>query len=245
MDTGLKGRTVLIAGAGRNMGKAAALGFALEGANLAICNETNVDELNAVAAETRSLGVTVVADQCDITDPAAVDRFVRKAHGELGRIDVVVNCAGFRCDRPLLEETLENWNRNFAVNLTGPFNVCRSAIPFMIERRWGRIINISGVAANLGGGAAKATVKQGIIGLTRGLAAEFGKYSITANCVNPGAIERQVETRKNHHPVPASQPIQRKGAADEIVAMLLYLASEKAAFVTGQCYLINGGRYFQ
>jgi 3-oxoacyl-[acyl-carrier protein] reductase len=245
MDTGLKGKTVFIVGAGRNMGRAAALGFAGEGANLVMCNSTNVEELNAAAAAVRALGVTVVADQCDITDPAAVNRFVQKAHHELGRIDVVVNCASFRCDRPFLEETLDNWSRNFAVNLTGPFNVCRAVVPLMMERGWGRIINISGVAANFGRGVAKSAAKEGVIGFTRGLAAEFGKYNITANCINPGTIERAVEPRKNRHTIWPHQPIQRNGTVDEIVAMLLYLASEKAGFITGQCYAINGGSYFQ
>jgi 3-oxoacyl-[acyl-carrier protein] reductase len=245
MDTGLKGRTVLIAGAGRNMGKAAALGFAREGANLAICNEKKSDELGRVAAAARALGVSVVTDQCDVTDGAAVARFVQKTHAEFGRIDVVINCASFRCERPFLEESLEDWSRNLAVNLTGPFHICRSVIPLMMERRWGRIINVSGIAPYLGVGAAKSAVKLGIVGFTRGLAAEFGAHNITANCIAPGGVERQVELRENRHPLRATQPIPRKGTAGEAVSLLLYLASENAGFITGQCYLINGGTYFQ
>ena len=109
---------------------------------------------------------------------------------ELGRIDVAVNLAGYRAERPLLEETFEAWSRNIAVNLTGPFNVCRHVLPLMVEQRWGRIINTSGIAPYLGAGAAKAMVKLGIVGFTRGLAVEFGRYNITANCFGPGQIER-------------------------------------------------------
>src|SRR5262245_42744480 len=163
MDTGLKGRTVLVTGASRNMGRLAALAFAKEGANLAICTSRAVKELNEVAAEARALGVKVVAEQCDITEDAAVATFVGRVRRELGRVDLVVNLAGYRAERPFLEETHEAWDRTIGVNLTGPFHVCRHVLPLMIEQRWGRIINTSGVAPYLGAGAAKAMVKLGIV----------------------------------------------------------------------------------
>src|SRR5688500_12600300 len=105
MDTGLKGRTVLITGASRNMGKYAALGFAREGANLALCTSTKMDELEAVADEARALGVAVVACKCDVTDNSAVADFVKEAQGTFGRIDVALNLAGYRAERPFLEES--------------------------------------------------------------------------------------------------------------------------------------------
>src|SRR6478735_153804 len=128
MDTGLKGRTVLITGASRNMGP-------------------------------RALGVSVVAEKCDVTDAAAVARFVSAARKTLGTVHVAINLAGYRAEAPLLEETLDAWERTIAVNLTGPFHVCRAVLPLMKEQRWGRIINVSGVAPYLGIGAAKAAVK--------------------------------------------------------------------------------------
>ena len=245
MDTGLKGRTVLITGASRNMGRYAALAFAREGANLALCTSTKMDELKQVAAEARALGVAAVARQCDVTDNSAVADFVKEAHGTFGRIDVALNLAGYRAERPFLEESLETVRRTIAVNLTGPFHVCRNVIPLMMERRWGRIINIAGIAPYLGMGAAKAMVKLGIVGFTRGLAREFGEFNITANCMGPGVIARPPDPRVTEKPLRSSQPIQRKGTPDEAVSLLLYLASDGAGFITGQSYLMNGGTYFQ
>ena len=245
MDLGLKGKTVLITGASRNMGRTAALAFAGEGANLAICAHSKSKELEQVAGEARALGVKVVADLCDVTNHDAVVDFVGKARTQLGGVDVAINCAGYRAERKFLEETLDAWQRTIAVNLTGPFNICRNVIPMMKERRWGRIINVSGISPYTGAGAAKAAVKLGIVGFTRGLAREFGEFNITANCIGPGAIGRQLEPGEEGKKVPAGQPIPRMGKTGETVSLLLYLASSGASFITGQCYLVNGGRYFQ
>src|SRR5256885_13858582 len=156
MDTELKGRTVIVTGASRNMGRRAALAFAREGANLAICTSQKMQELESVAEEARSLGASVVAERCDVTDAAAVSRFVSAARDAFGTVHVAVNLAGHRAERPLLEETLEVWTRTIEVNLTGPFHICRAVLPFMKEQRWGRIINVSGVAPYIGFGAAKS-----------------------------------------------------------------------------------------
>ena len=250
MDTGLKGKTVLITGASRNMGRLAALVFAREGANLAICTSAKMKELNQVAEEARALGVTVVAEQCDVTDYDAVTRFVKIARDKLGGVDVAINLAVHRAEKPFLEESFEAWDRTIAVNLTGPGYVCRNVIPHMVERRWGRIINFSGIApylgtTNLGVGAAKAMVKLGIVGFTRGLAREFGQFNITANCVGPGDIQREFDPLANKKPPRSNKPIPRNGKPEEVASLLVYLASENAGFITGQSYLVNGGAYFQ
>lgn len=245
MDTGLKGRTVLVTGASRNMGRLAALTFAREGANLAICTGSRMEDLNRVAEEARALGAGVVAARCDITVDAEVAAFVAQAQAEFGRVDVVVNLAGYRCEAPFLEESDEAWNRNIAVNLTGPYRVCQHVLPLMKERRWGRIINTSGIAPYLGAGAAKAMVKLGIVGFTRGIAREFAEYNITANCFGPGQIARPHEAGVRDKPIRAGQAMQRKGTPEEAVSLIVYLASESAGFITGQCYLVNGGTYFQ
>jgi len=246
MDTGLKGRTVLVTGASRNLGSASALAFAREGANLAICTSAKMKELNEVAEEARRLGVKVVAEKCDVSDRGAVADFVKKAHDGLGSVDVVVNIAGFRAESKLLETTMEEWTRAIEVNLTGPFHVCRSVLPHMIERRWGRIINISGVSPYMGGGATKAMVKLGIVGFTRGLAREFAQYDITANCIGPGTIGRaEKDDREAEKVVRPQQPIQRKGRPEEVTSLMLHLASVNSGYTTGQCYLVNGGQYFQ
>jgi NAD(P)-dependent dehydrogenase (short-subunit alcohol dehydrogenase family) len=246
MDIGLKGRTVLITGASRNLGSAAALAFAGEGANLAICTSAKMKELNQVADDARKLGVKVVAEKCDVTDGAAVAAFVKKTRDQLGGVDVAVNIAGFRAESPFLEATWEEWAHAIDVNLSGPFHVCRNVLPLMIERKWGRIINISGVSPYTGGGATKAMVKLGIVGFTRGLAREFAPHNITANCIGPGTIGRaEKDERESEKSVKSTQPIQRKGRPEEVTSIMLHLASAQAGYTTGQCYLVNGGMYFQ
>jgi 3-oxoacyl-[acyl-carrier protein] reductase len=246
VDTGIRGRTALIAGASRNMGRHAALALAGEGVNLALCTSSRMKELDEVAEAARKLGVRVLAAQCDITDNASVEAFVKKARAEFGGVDIAVNVAGFRAESPFLEGSFEEWTRNIAVNLTGPYHVCRHVLPLMQERRWGRIINFSGIAPYLGISAAKATVKLGIVGFTRGIAREFAPFGITANCIGAGSIGRaeRDETESVKELMPG-QPIRRKGRPEEVTSLLVHLASENAGFITGQCYLVNGGMYMQ
>ena len=246
MDTGLKGKTVLITGASRNMGKLAALAFAREGANLAICTSSKMDELGEVAQEARALGAKVVAERCDVADGGAVGSFIKKTKDELGGIHVAINNAVNRgAEGAFLEESDEAWLRNFEVNLTGPRNICRGVLPGMMEQRWGRIINFSGIAPFLGGSVTKGMAKLGIIGFTRGIAREFAKHEITANCIGPGTIEVERDSFQKDKPLKPTQPIRRMGKPEEVVSLMVYLASENAGFITGQCYLVNGGMYFQ
>ena len=246
MDTRLKGKNVLITGASRNMGRIAAIEFAREGANLAICTSAKMKELGAVADELRALGAKVVAEKCDVADAAAVEAFVTKARGELGSIDVVINNAVYRAEDDFLETSDEKWQRNIDVNLTGPRNVCRAVLPGMVEKQWGRVINFSGIAPFLGVGVAKAMVKLGIIGLTRGIAREFAAHNVTANCIGPGTFDVERDAfQRDKSSIRPSQPIRRHGKPMECASLMLYLASENAGFITGQCYLVNGGMYFQ
>ena len=245
MDTGLKGKNVLITGASRNMGRLAAIQFAQEGANLAICTSTKMKELNAVADEIRGLGVKAVAVQCDVADRRSVEAFVEQARRTLGSIDVAVNNAVHRAEGDFLTESDEVWERNMAVNLTGPRNICRAVLPSMIERKWGRIINFSGIAPFLGHGPAKAAVKLGIVGFTRGIAREFAVHNITANCIGPGVFNVERDAFQRDKPLRPEQPIRHLGKPEECTSLMLYLASEGASFITGQCYLVNGGLYFQ
>jgi len=245
MDTGLKGKNVLITGASRNMGRLAAIQFAQEGANLAICTSAKMKELNTVAEEIHGLGVQVVAVQCDVADRRSVEAFVEQARRTLGSIDVAVNNAVHRAEGDFLTESDEVWERNMAVNLTGPRNVCRAVLPGMIERKWGRIINFSGIAPFLGHGPAKAAVKLGIVGFTRGIAREFAVHNITANCIGPGVFNVERDAFQRDKPLRPEQPIRHLGKPEECTSLMLYLASEGASFITGQCYLVNGGLYFQ
>lgn len=244
MQTGLKDRTVIITGASRNIGKRTALMLAEEGANLALCTRKHIDELEAVAEEARALGVKVISAGCDITDAAAVNDFVAQTAETFGRIDVMINNAVYRGENDFSTQTDEQWERNIAVNLTGPRHFCRAVLPHMVEQRWGRIINYSGIAPYLGHGAAKAMVKLAIVGFTRGIASEYGAYNITANCIGPGIIDVERDAWQKDKPLRSGQPIRRLGKPEEIASLAVYLASDNAGYITGQCYLANGGEYY-
>jgi 3-oxoacyl-[acyl-carrier protein] reductase len=245
METGLEGRTVLITGASRNIGRITVLMMAREGANLALCTSSKMAQLDAVAEEARALGARVFAAQCDVADGAAVARFVAGAKKEFGSVDVAINNAVYRAEGGgFLDQPWEKWAQNLEVNINGPYHVCRNVIPLMMEKGWGRIINYSGIAPYLGYGVAKSTAKLGIVGFTRGIAKEFAAHGITANCIGPGSIEVERDDFQDKKGVRPTQPIPRYGTPEEIASLAIYLASEPAGFITGQCYLANGGMYF-
>jgi len=247
MDTGLKGKTVLITGASRNVGRVAAVSFAREGANLVLCTSSKMEGLEETAQQARALGAEVLTQQCDIADGAQVAKFVEAARKKFGGVDVAVNNAVYRAEdkgKGFLEQSFAMWQRNIEVNINGPYHICRNVVPLMKEKRWGRIVNFSGIAPFLGHGVAKATVKVGIIGLTRGLANEFAAYGITANCVGPGTIGTERDAFQDDKSLRPEQPIRRAGKPEEVAELVVYLASEQAAFITGQCYLVNGGMYY-
>lgn len=245
MDTGLKGKTVLITGASRNIGADAALAFAREGANLAICTSSKIDRLNDVAKQARALGASVVAEQVNVADGDSVARFVEKTVKELGTVHVAINNAVDRgAEGGFLAVSDEAWESSFRVNLGGPRNICRNVLPLMIRQKWGRIINFSGVDPFIGGSVTKGMAKLGIIGFTRGLAREFGEHDITANCIGPGTIEVERDAFQKAKGLKPQQPIRRLGKPREVVSLMVYLASEDAGYITGQAYLANGGLYF-
>ena len=247
MDTGLKGKTVLITGASRNVGRVAAVSFAREGANLALCTSSKMEGLEETARQARALGAEVLTHQCDVADGAQVAGFVAAARKKFGGVDVALNNAVYRTDtkdQGFLEQTFESWQRNIDVNITGPYHICRNVVPLMKAKRWGRIVNFSGIAPFLGHGAPKAMAKVAIVGFTRGLATEFAEYGITANCIGPGTIGTEREAYLTEKKLHDQQPVRRLGKPEEIAELAVYLSSEQAAFITGQCYLVNGGLYY-
>lgn len=249
MTLSLTGKTALITGAARNIGRATAIALAEQGVNLVICTRKADQSLEDAAKEARDLGVTVLAAQCDVTKEDEVKSLVRQAVAKFGRIDILVNNATFRVHGKFRDLTLDNWSQAIAVNLYGPFYFCREILPLMVQNRWGRIINYSGNAAHRGNGAATSTVKAGIIGFTRSLAREYGKHNITVNSLSPGSIqtkrtpgtERESDLTGEVNP---DLPIARFGTPEEVAALVTFLASEQAAYITGQSIGINGGAHF-
>ena len=249
MDTGLAGKTVLITGATRNHGRASAIAFAQEGANLLLCTRQSMDLLEETAqlVSDSHPRIKVITGQCDVTDEGQVNSYVQKCLDELGSIDVVVNNAAWRARGQLLDITLEEWQHAVNVNIHAPFLISKAVIPSMVERRWGRIINYSGIAP-FRGASGQGTLKLACQGLTRAIATEYGKYNITANCIGPGSIDVSRTQGQESHPgtggIQLDVPIPRQGTVDECSATVVFLASEQASYITGQTYLVNGGAHF-
>ncbi len=241
----LAGQVALVTGASRGIGRAIALELAAAGAQVVVNYASSPDAAEAVVAEITAAGGEAWSHRADVADEEQVEAMVKAVLARGGRLDVLVNNAVFRSEGDLLDMTVENWKRNIAVNCDGPFFTCRAAVPHMIEREWGRIINFSGHAPFIGHYPAKGLVKLGIVGFTRGVATELGKHNITANCIAPGHIE--VERDAFQDPTKSvlpGQAIQKPGTPDTIANMMILFAAESSFYITGQCYAANGGSYY-
>ena len=252
----LKGKTALITGASRNQGKAIALTFAKEGADLIIIARESKQELEAVAEECRALGVQAMPVLADISDHEQVNRMVQQGLEKFGKIDILVSTVGFRPKGRLQDISYEQWHKVMAVDLHAPFYLCKAIVPGMIERRNGVIITVGGGAtfdASVNA-ADHVAAKHGLAGLTKALAMELGPYGIRVNILNVSAIDterRHPEWYRlrphggnQHHPdYVRSIPLGRPGRVDEVASVALFLASEDASFVTGAAVLCSGGRH--
>jgi 3-oxoacyl-[acyl-carrier protein] reductase len=250
----LKGRTAFVTGASRNIGRAIALGFAAEGADLILNTRANRDELEAVAAECRKAGVRVIPVLGDIADAAAVEAMVKQGLAELGAIDVLVCNAAIRPHTALDETSLEDWHRVIGVNLHSAFYLARAVVPGMKERRRGSIIAIGGQSSLTGrpNTAAVTAAKTGLLGFVRALAAELGPFGIRANMVIPGTMDTErryaewyPEFRKSPPGSPEQLkqiPLGRLGRPEEIADACLFLASDASAYITGDEIRVMGGR---
>jgi len=246
---GLDGKVVLITGASRNIGLATAKMFAEEGARIVLSTRRSQAQLDDAAAACRALGAETATVLCDVADEDQVGEMVHTAERAFGSVDVLVNNATQRIQGKFLEQSNEDYRATMAVNLDGPYFASRAVLPGMIEREWGRIINYSGISSFHGGSAVKAAVKLGIVGFTRGLAREFGKSGVTVNAIAPGGIEveRDPGTERPADLAGAVEPdvsIQRFGTPEEVAALVVYIASKHASYITGHCFHINGGDHF-
>src|SRR5262245_58830829 len=247
METGLKDRVVLITGATRNHGKATALAFAAEGANLLLCTRQSMDLLRETARLATDLGSKVIAKQCDVTVEAQVIDLIQSGLNEFGRIDVLINSAGWRVHGDVLNLNMAEWQAALDVNVHALFRTCKAVIPSMVERRWGRIINYTGNSF-MRGILGPGTLKMATLGFTRAIAKEYGEFNITANCLAPWAITVERNPGHTSSGIPAvrveGQAIPRRGTIAECAALAVFLASDQAGYITGQNYAVNGGAYF-
>ena len=247
------GRVALVTGSSGDIGAGIATALADNGADIVVHYVASKSRAEAVASDIRDRGRRAIALGADLRDPKAVTTMIENASRELGPIDIVINNAGVRRKtgdhKYILEVTDEEWDVELDSHLKAAFLVCKAALPSMIERRWGRIINISSVVAKSGGVGASVhypAAKGGIISFTKALATQIAKNGITANVLSPGIID--TERVRWRSPAQMQEhidkiPVGRLGQVAEIAAAAVYLSSEPAAYVTGATLEINGGLY--
>lgn len=242
------GRTALVTGSGRNLGKGIALAFAKAGANVVLNGRNDVDALKAVAAEAESHGVKAHWVLGDISNPDDAQRIVAEALERFGSIDISVQNVGLRPRQSFLEISVDDWRRVIDTSLSSAFYLARGVLPGMRDKRWGRIIHMSGrdgffVYANR---AHNVTAKAGLHALAKAIAVEFGEYNITANTIAPGKMDT-IRDEKNYPNYQAlwaesvkTMPLRRLGTADDAAQCCMFLASPES-WVTGQLIHLNGG----
>jgi 3-oxoacyl-[acyl-carrier protein] reductase len=238
----------LVTGGGRGIGRAICLKMAGLKATLIVNYSKSEDAAREIADKIDSEGGKAVISKFDVSDPDEVSSAVKELAGELGRIDILVNNAGITKDGLLLRMKDDDFARVTDVNLKGTFNCIRSVARYMVKQRYGRIVNMSSVAGQSGnaGQINYCAAKAGILGLTKASAQELASRNITVNAVAPGLIETEMikdMTQKARENIEESIPLGRLGTPDDIAAAICFLASDKAAYITGQVIGINGGMY--
>ncbi len=238
----LEGKAALVTGATGGIGEAIARALHAQGATVALSG-TRAEKLEALAAD---LGERAFVTPANLSDRAAVDALLPAAEEKLGKVDILVNNAGITRDNIFMRMKDDEWDQVLEVNLTSGFRLCRAAIKGMMKRRSGRIIGITSVVGVTGnpGQTNYAAAKAGMIGMYKSLAREVASRSITVNTIAPGFIETAMTGElndKQKESILQSVPAGRLGTADEIAAASVYLASNEAAYVTGQTLHVNGG----
>jgi 3-oxoacyl-[acyl-carrier protein] reductase len=248
MDLGIQGRTAIVTGSARGIGAAITRRLAAEGVRVVVTDIRPEGVMSAVA-ELQQSGVVAHGVTADITKRAEVESLVEETLATFGSIDILVNNAGLPRDKFLTKMSDEDWDIVLEVALKGSFLAARAVMPHMIAQQWGRVINISS-RAYLGnpGQANYSTAKAGLLGLTRALAIEEGRYNITVNAVAPGFISTEmIQALPNYETIRdravKATPIPRPGHPNDIADAVAFLASERASYITGETLHVTGGRY--
>lgn len=245
----LENKVALVTGGSRSIGRAIALGFAREGADMAIIYEKHAVEAEEVVAEIRKVGRRAIAVQCDVADAAQVEAMVQQMLDAFGRVDVLMGNAGMLTRVSFLETSLGDWDRVIDVNLKGQFLVGQAVARQMVKQGGGSIIFTASVSADMAQKmlthyqAAKAGVKM----LARGMALELAEYGIRVNCIEPGLIETDLNRKRLSDPEIRQQridsiPVGRIGSPDDLVGAAVYLASDESRYATGSAIRVDGGQ---
>ncbi len=245
----LRGRSAVVTGSSRGIGRAIALRFAREGAKVVVNCVSNVAKAEAVAEEIRQAGGEAKVIRADVSERKQAEGLVAGAIEAFGKLDILVSNAGIILDKPFVESSDEDWQLSLGINLTGFFNVTRAALPHMIERASGRIIATGSCiteVADFGGNKYSVCTasKGGITMMLRPIAAEVARFGVTVNAVSPGYIATEMLGEIDPAGLEAALrlvPMRRYGKPEEIAAAMAFLASDDAAYITGQTLRVNGG----
>lgn len=248
MDLGIKGKVAIVTGSGRGLGAATARQLAQEGAKVVI-TDIVPDRAEQTAAELRKDGLDVHCVIADITKAEDVQRLVQEAEATFGTVDILVNNAGSPRDNYLVKMSEDDWDFVMTVMLKGAYLATKAVMPGMIEKGWGRVINISS-RAHFGNPtqANYSTAKAGLIGMAKALAMEEGRYNITVNCIAPGFMETEMlQALPTYEAIKERalkmQPIKRAGRPEDVADAVTFLSSERASFISGEVLHVTGGRY--
>lgn len=243
----LEGKVALITGAGSGIGEGISLMFAAEGADIAV-NDIDLTAAEKTASAVRKMGRRAVAIKADVAEAAEVEAMVARTIEELGGIHILVNSAGFSAGGTILDEQIENWDRNINVMLRGPYLCSKYAGRWMAEHKTGKVINISSVAAlgGIPGMGAYIVAKSGLNALTRVLAMELSKFGVNVNCISPGIIDTPmtrstIAQRFTPERLASTVPLGRMGTAEDIARAALFFASDDSSYITGSNIPLDGG----
>ena len=250
LKVGLRGKTALVTGASKGIGRAIALCLAENGADVLVNYCRSEKKAAETVTEIQTFGVKSFALQADVASKQEVEKMFRETRKKMGKdIDILVNNAGTQVALSTIEAmNLKLWNRVLAINLTGAMLCCQQAIPGMKEQGWGRIINTTSISDRTGGGPGGAhyvSAKGALAAFTKGLAKELAPFGITVNAVAPGVIltemHKKFSTKKSLESIKKQVPLGRLGAPEDVSGAVLFLASDAAAYITGETISVNGG----
>jgi len=243
-------KVALVTGGSRGIGKAIAIALAKEGVNVALTYNTNREKACSIVKEIESKGNKAICIQLDQKSRDNIRKMIEEVHKKFGKINTLVNNAAIAQEKPFESITDDDWNNMFAVNLYGPFVLCQEIVPEMVEKRWGRIINICSIGGQWGGfnQVHYAAAKAGLINLTKSLARIYSKNGIATNAISPGLVGTKMSFKELNSEAGKKKvgniPIGRIATPEEIAEVVVFLTSEKASYITGQTINANGGMYF-